>query len=198
MAAAALVTYGNRSFDHALAELQACLTENGFEMAGAGAFPAQHAFAWDEPERMAEQGLLGSGRPDEEDLAALAAFGDALVRKLHNADPAGLRPVDVPGDADGPYYRPRGLDGEPKQFLKAKPATDPARCDRCGLCAKVCPMGAVSETEPSVVPGTCIKCHACVKSCPHRAKYFDNADYLSHRKMLERDFRARREPVWFV
>lgn len=33
-------------------------------------------------------------------------------------------PVAVPGDAAAPYYVPKGTDGQPVKFLKAKPQTD--------------------------------------------------------------------------
>ena len=69
-------------------------------------------------------------------------------------------PVQVDGDADAPYYRPRGLDGEPKNFLKAKPQTDRSKCTGCGVCAALCPMGSISREDPAEVTGVCIKCHS--------------------------------------
>lgn len=43
-----------------------------------------------------------------------------------------------------PYYTPRDRNGEPiKDFLKAKPVTDLDKCVRCGLCARLCPHGAI-------------------------------------------------------
>ena len=97
----------------------------------------------------------------------------------------------------GPYYVPQGEDGQPAQFLKAKPVTDAGKCTKCGICAKVCPMGSVSAQDFSEVPGICIKCQACVVKCPEGAKYFDAPGFLSHVRMLEQNFTARKEPEWY-
>ena len=56
----------------------------------------------------------------------------------------------------------------------------------CGLCAKICPMGAIDPNDPSHIPGTCIKCCACTTYCPSGAKKFDDPDFLSHTAMLEK------------
>ena len=55
-----------------------------------------------------------------------------------------------------------------------------------GLCAKICPMGAIDPNDPSNIPGTCIKCCACTTYCPSGAKKFDDPDFLSHTAMLEK------------
>ena len=185
--AVALVTFGNRSFDNSLAELCDCLTGDGFRIAAAGAFAAQHAFA-----------EIGVGRPDEQDLAALNVFGQEILQKLRARKRLPAATLTVPGSADAPYYKPLCLDGSPAVFLKAKPKTDPALCDGCGLCARLCPMGSISREDPAEVPGVCIKCQHCVVSCPKGAKYFDDPAFLSHKAMLERNYARRAEPQWFL
>ena len=208
-AAAALVSFGNRSFDNALAELCELLKKDGFQIIGAGAFAAQHAFAWDEKApafrkiHTPEANPPGHGRPDARDLNALAEFGRAVIRKTESEEHSDENSVGVPGNADAPYYTPLGLDGNPVHFLKAKPQTDVSRCTGCGICETCCPMGSISlekkgKTELPVVTGICMKCHACVKACPEGAMYFDDEAYLSHRSMLVRDCQIRCEPVWFV
>jgi len=185
--AVALVTFGNRAFDNSLAELCACLAGSGFHTVGAGAFACRHAFSR----------TLAADRPDAEDRAVLGKLGAAVAARVAKASEI-PSPPEVPGDAAAPYYTPRGLDGEPKMFLKAKPKTDPEACTQCGVCAALCPMGAIDPMDVSSVPGTCIKCHACVRECPMEAKYFDDEAFLSHRAMLERDFQRRAESVWFT
>lgn len=182
-----LVTFGNRSFDNSLAELCACLEADGFHTVGAGAFACRHAFT----------DALAAERPDHDDMAALAKLGSAVVGRIvkMTAIPA---PVTVDGDADAPYYRPLGLDGEPKVFLKAKPQTDTEKCIRCGVCASLCPMGSISPDDVTAVTGVCIKCHSCVRNCPVGAKYFDDPAFLSHRAMLERDYTRRAEDKIFT
>ena len=99
----------------------------------------------------------------------------------------------IKGDAPvAPYYIPLGEDGQPAKFLKAKPKTDLTRCDHCGKCAKVCPMGSINPDNTDEVPGICIKCQACIQYCPQGAKYFDDPRFLSHKAMLERVISGRR------
>lgn len=184
--AVALVTFGNRAFDNSLSELCACLGGDGFHVVGAGAFACRHVFS----ETLAAQ------RPDRDDYAALAKLGAAVATRIAKANGIPAAP-EVPGDAAAPYYVPRGLDGEPKVFLKAKPKTSEA-CINCGVCAAVCPMGSIDPADVTSVPGLCIKCHACVRECPMGAKYFDDPAFLSHKAMLERDFQRRAETKWFV
>ena len=184
--AVALVSFGNRAFDNSLAELCACLKDDGFHVVGAGAFACRHVFSE----------TLAKGRPDSEDFAALAKLGAAVATRIAKASepPA---PPEVPGAADAPYYVPKGADGEPKNFLKAKPRTS-KDCIRCGVCAALCPMGSIDMHDVSVVSGVCIKCHCCVRECPVGAKYFDDEAFLSHKEMLERDYTRRAESVWFA
>ncbi len=175
--AVAAVTFGNRAYDNSLAELCALLEETGFLTLAAGAFPGRHAFT----------DALGEGRPDWDDKRAVREFAGRIagkIRVLEEAPP----PVEVPGDPEAPYYIPKGLDGEPAKFLKAKPRTDLGKCCNCGVCARACPMGAINPENVAEVPGTCIKCQSCVRKCTHRAKYFDDPAFRSHVAMLERNF----------
>lgn len=182
-----VVTFGNRSFDNSLAELCACLESDGFHTIAGGAFACQHAFS----------DTLAAGRPDADDMAILAKLGSAVVGKVGKMTeiPA---PIQVDGDAAAAYYVPKGLDGEPKKFLKATPKTDLNKCTNCGVCASLCPMGSIDPANAAEVTGICIKCHSCVRNCPEGAKYFDDEAFLSHKAMLERDFTRRAEDKIFT
>lgn len=183
-----VVTFGNRNFDNGLIELRNELENNGFHtIAGAGV-ACEHVFS----------DKLAKGRPDTEDWGKLSAFAKEVAEKVMAMTeiPA---PIAVRGeDPVGPYYTPLGTDGKPAVFLKAKPKTREELCDKCGICAKVCPVGSITLENPSEVTGICIKCQACIKKCPKDAKYFDDAAFLSHVAMLEQNYTRRAEMELFV
>ena len=186
--AVAVVTYGNRNFDSSLTELVEEMGKNGFRVLAAAAWTCRHVFS----------PLLAAGRPNEEDHAKMEAFAEECAARVQRAEAANWAPPVVRGgEPVAPYYVPKGVDGLPAKFLKAKPLTDMEKCTKCGICAKVCPLGSISFEDFSEVPGICIKCQACVVKCPEGAKYFDDAAFLSHVKMLEQNFTRRSEPECF-
>jgi len=179
-----VVLYGNRNFDDGLMELRNVARDNGFCPVAAGAFVGEHSFST----------VLGAGRPDGDDMALVQQLADRTAVKVKALTKAPAQAVEVEGcDPIRPYYTPRDRHGEPiRDFLKAKPVTDPAKCVKCGLCARICPMGSIDPQDVSSVVGKCIKCCACVKKCPRGAKYFDHEGYLYHQHELEDQYAGRR------
>lgn len=183
-----VVTFGNRSFDDALMELKLLLEAAGFVPVGAAAVPARHAFT----------DQLAGDRPDIGDFQILSALADAVevVLKFRKGEGKALR---VEGhNPVGPYYVPKGEDGQPAKFLKAVPKTDRKKCDRCMLCAAHCPMGSIDLKDPAVISGVCIKCQACIRDCPQHAKSFDDPAFLSHVAMLEANYTQPAQIKTFV
>ena len=181
-----VVLYGNRNYDDGLIELRNLMEDNGFMPVAAGAFVGEHSFSK----------VLGAGRPDGDDMALVAQLGEKTAEKVKVLTELPAQAVSVTGcDPIRPYYTPRDRHGEPiKDFLKAKPVTDPDKCVKCGLCARLCPMGSIDPADVSNVAGKCIKCCACVKKCPMGAKYFDHEGYLYHQHELEDQYAGRRAP----
>lgn len=182
-----VVLYGNRNFDDGLMELRNVMTANGFHPVAAAAVVGEHSFSK----------ILGAGRPDAQDMALVAELTQKAIEKVQGLECAPAEPVSVAGcDPIRPYYTPRDRHGEPiRDFLKAKPMTDADKCVKCGLCARLCPMGSIDPADVSSVTGKCIKCCACVKKCPMQAKYFDHEGYLYHQHELEDQYAGRRAPT---
>ena len=185
-AAVPIVLFGNRSFQDALSELGVLLRQNGFVPVGGASLVSEHVFS----------DKLAQGRPNADDLSALAEFAHHLAGKLTASQKP--EPVFLPGnDPVGPYYTPLGTDGLPAKFLKAVPKTTDA-CTNCGKCAAVCPMGSIVPDHCGEMQGVCIKCQACIKVCPVGAKYFDDPAFLSHVAMLEQNYTACRENGFYL
>lgn len=184
--AVAVVTFGNRAFDNALCELRDMLDCHGFQTIAAGAFSCEHSFSRD----------LGAGRPDMQDQREMAQFANAICHKLAapiSPDaPVRLPLPGLPAEENyGGYYQPRDRHGVSIDIRKVKPKTAKT-CIRCGLCAAVCPMGAIDPADVTQIPGICIKCGACSKKCPVSAKFYDDPGYLYHKTELEAMYGGRR------
>ena len=183
-----VVVYGNRAYDDALIELRDIMQGNGFRNIAGAAFIGEHSFSY----------TLGGGRPDAQDLQIADEFATSIANKIKEGSPLPDN-LDVPGNPY-PYkfYNAKSSNSKSIDIRKVKPETDPEKCTSCGLCAMLCPMGAIDPTNCALVPGICIKCGACVKKCRPKAKYFTDPTYLEHKKILEDNFTdPRKEPELF-
>lgn len=175
----AVSTYGNRAYDDSLKELVDIMSKNDFAVVSALAVVAEHAFT----------DKLATGRPTAEDIAKLEELGERIGKMIASGKIAPLTLSSLPGrePEEMQYYRPKKDNGEPANFLAAKVVTDTQKCDGCGECREICPMGCFRESvsEPT---GTCIKCQACVKRCPNGAKSFEDEEFLSHVRNLEANY----------
>jgi len=161
--AIAIIMYGNRVIGVALKEMVGILTDAHLRVVGTGSFVGEHSYA-------GEKLPIALDRPDEEDLATARQFGNEL-RQLDwtalNSD--GFTAGEIKGSINVMFrLLPEGFFGD---FVRPA-AIDPAKCIKCGKCARDCPMVAISTTVPHypIDRTKCIHCMACVKFCPQHAR----------------------------
>ena len=112
--AVGVVTFGNRSFDNALAELCVTLETDGFHTVAAAAFVGRHAFT----------DRLAAGRPDGDDLRQADAFARCVAERVRAlAAPPPRRPC--PGTPPLPITCPRGRTASRPSF--SRPSHRPIR-----------------------------------------------------------------------
>lgn len=172
-----VVVYGNREFDDALLELRDIMVENGFKLVAGGAFIGEHSFSY----------TLGGGRPNAADLEIAEGFGEKIAEKILSGGGVPEK-LDVPGDYPYKFFNAKSGDNKSIDIRKVRPLTDSSKCNGCGICATLCPMGSISTEDFGEVTGICIKCGACIKLCPNGAKFFTDPTYLDHKEILERNF----------
>lgn len=178
--AVCVVVYGNRDYDDALLELKDTMEGNGFLVIGAGAFIGEHSYTR----------LVGTGRPDRQDLEQGRQFGRRLRQKLAAINPGQEVPLAVKGDFP---YKER----TPK--IPAIPVIG-ADCLECGMCAESCPMQAINwKNFHDISEGKCILCCRCVKICPVQAVSVDHEKLDRIRQtLIAQCSQVRREPELFI
>ena len=169
------VTYGNRDYDDALLELFDLVTELGFLPFAAAALIGQHTY-----------GEIEVGRPTAADLHEDMEFAQKASCKLASEGPS---LVCVPGNRP---YRQGGHGGH------FRPLTS-SDCVSCGLCAQMCPEGAVSSTNYSCIDNEkCIACFRCIRNCPVQAKNMDTDEYKSFAEMFTAKLSKPRKNEYFI
>mgnify|MGYP000586770700 CR=1 FL=1 len=182
--AVCIVVYGNRAYEDSLLELKDTLANRGCIPVAGGAYIGEHSFS-------DEQAPVAMGRPNEEDLRHAHAFGKAIREKLDSvASPADLADLQVPGEH--PY-------GGRTQLWDVDFIAVDDRCAQCGLCAKVCPVGAVDPANSAAIDiAKCITCCACIKKCPQNARSKKASPVMEASQRLFNLFTEPKKPEYFL
>lgn len=170
--------YGNRDYDDALVELQDIVTGRGFHVVSAGAFIAMHSIF---PH-------IGSGRPDASDMEAISRFAGRSMDIISGCTGTGDIPqMTIKGN------RPYKIPGRIPVF----PSGD-RKCDRCGACAKLCPVHAIDPENPKKTDKEkCISCGRCIVVCHRHSRRFRGLLYMMACRKFKKLYSARREPETF-
>jgi len=169
------VTYGNRDYDDALLELYVLVSEHGFLPFAAAALIGQHTY-----------GNIQVGRPTAEDLREDVDFAQKASEKIAAEGPS---LVCVPGNRP---YRQGGYGGH------FRPLTS-SDCTRCGLCAQMCPEGAISFSNYDIIDNSkCIACFRCIRNCPVQAKNMNTDEYSAFAEMFTAKLSQPRRNEYFI
>lgn len=174
--AIAVCIYGNRDYDDALVELCDIAENQGFTLIAASAFIAEHCIF---PK-------VATARPDDIDMKNINQFAELCRRRIAGAEPFDKNQVK----GKRPYLKPAGVPIHPK--------ADKRLCTRCGLCAKECPTGAITEVQPYLTDNSiCISCCRCISVCPSHARAFGGLLYKIAGWKFTKDYSRRRDAEWF-
>ena len=140
--------YGNRAYDDTLVELQDLAEQSGFTVVAAVAAIAEHSVVRQ----------YATGRPDSDDMAMLTDFANKIKFKLSSGK---YSVPQIPGNRPYREVKPSGVVPMPSEG-----------CTQCGLCARQCPVQAISHNDVSQTdPSRCIMCMRCVAICPAKARH---------------------------
>jgi len=182
--AVCVVVYGNRAYDNALLELRDVLSSRGCVPIAGAAFIGEHSFS--------DAGApVALGRPNAEDTLAAVKFGETVADKLR-----AISSASDAGDLAVPGTHPYG--GITKLWDVDFIAVG-GNCGGCGLCASVCPTGAVDAADPAKIDiAACVTCCACIKRCPQGARSKKAGPVTEAQTRLRTLYAEPKSPEFFV
>ncbi len=142
-----VAVYGNRAYEDTLVELQDIAENAGFRSIAAVAAVAEHSI----------MRQFAAGRPDADDVCELEGFAEEIRQRIELEN---IPLLDVPGKR--PY----------KEWHSSPMYPETNRdCCSCGVCAAVCPVGAIPLESPQKTDTSmCISCMRCISVCPSHAR----------------------------
>lgn len=172
--------YGNRAYEDTLVEMEDAAKECGFRVVAAIAAVAEHSIL---PQ-------YASGRPDASDEKQLAIFAAQIAEKAEKAEKTAVSnhfAAAIPGNR--PYKKAGGTGLVPRAGKD---------CVKCGKCAELCPVQAVSTADFAADAKKCVSCMRCVKMCPPGARKVSSVMVSAAAVALKKACSGRKENELFL
>ena len=174
--AIAIANYGNASIGDALLELGEILTENNFNIIGAGTTVSHHSIFSN----------VAVGRPDSTDIAKIDEFAKKCGEKIETGETGS---IEIPGEK-------QGIELKQLPFLIS---CDETVCAFCYDCVTACPEKAIPDDDPIDTDlDLCSRCTACISICPEDARSFTGEAFEAKKPAFEETNSERKEPVFYL
>lgn len=175
MKAILITCYGNREFDDTLDELNCICSEQGFSVIASIAAVCEHSIMHQ----------YATNRPNDQDIQELEEFMH-LIKEEIEANTLKELPY-----RDASFWREY-------QGVPLKPKTS-KQCNKCGLCAKKCPVSAIDFSNPMLSDQSkCITCMRCISICPNHARSLNPLMVAVVAKKLKKACSLRKENQLFI
>lgn len=159
--AVVVTVYGAVGDGVALSELKTIVKTAGFIPAAAASFIGEHSFS-------TKSLPLAAGRPNTSDEYNAKQFGSMIINKLKSTE--NLNQIEVSVPEGKLLLMAKILPENSARLFTEKPDADKNLCNNCGLCAKLCPVGAIDITTMEINENSCLRCFACVRVCDNQAR----------------------------
>lgn len=173
-----ICVYGNRDFDDTLIELKNIVCSNGFVPIAAASIVAQHSIFHQ----------IASNRPDDKDYIRINEFCTKVKSIIASTDSFDSS-FDLSVKGNEPY--------RPIKNIPIHPSSG-RLCDKCGACAKLCPVNAIPLDNPQKTDKTkCISCGRCIAVCPKKTRKYRGLLYMLANWKFKKNYSERKEPDFF-
>ncbi len=182
-----VAVYGNMSEGVALNELRSITEASGFHVVGAASFIGEHSFS-------TQKSPVAAGRPNNEDLKKAEEFGKMIIDKLHKLNDLSSITLKIPESNKLQLLLKMNMHFNMARLYSKGPIVNPDLCNHCGLCAKLCPVGAIDSSTMKVHTKQCLRCCSCVKRCPRHARKMVFRMNLPVSRFLNAKNKIQKEP----
>lgn len=182
-----LTVYGNMNQGVAIQQVARYSAQNGFHLLAAGAFIARHTFS-------SKQYPVAEERPGKSDLDCARDFGFRVHSKLQN----GISPaIQIPQTNPLVFFAKDHFSFNSSKVYALPPSIDLKKCRACGVCAKKCPVQAISIKDFNVDPRLCLHCGRCITLCPGHARKQEFRFNIPVSRLLNRLADSDRSPILY-